>query len=55
MADMIFKKNEIANINSQGFDSCSQSFAGVSHHSDYDLEYLDELELNRAFSVFKQI
>ncbi len=41
--------NEMATINSQGFDLCSFG----SHHTDYDLEYLDELELNRAFSVFK--
>ena len=52
---MIYNRKEIANINSQGFDSCSRqdSIAGASHQSDYDLEYLDELELNRAFSVFK--
>ena len=54
---MIYGKKEVATINSQGFDSCShlESYAGLSNYSEYDLEYLDELELNRAFSVFKQI
>jgi len=32
-----------------------QSFDLPKSVTDYDLDYLEELELNRAFSVFKDI
>ena len=37
------------------YSSCKDSFDLPKSITDYDLDYIEELELNKAFNVFKDI